>query len=103
MLIVRHPEDLLLDALGQLVPKRHDELRTGQVGVFLHIFRHVDRLADIDGEIVPQMEIVAVLQAHRHDIDRLLIAEIIIGPQGNTEDAFAERQEGVLGLMPSLR
>ena len=88
MLIVRHPHYLLPHSLRQLFPQCHDQLRPLQIAMLVYKLRNIDWFADVNRQIVPQVVIIPVLQTDRYYIDRFLLPELVIGAEGNAEDAF---------------
>ena len=67
--------------------------------IFGHIRCNIDRVAHRNYHRRSVAKIVAVFDAYRHDIDRFLAGQALVGTQCNPKDALTQRQKTMFGTM----
>ena len=100
---VGHEGDELAHAAGQLLAQHGQQAGWGDLTLVLtHKLGDVDGLAIGDHGVGAVAEVAAILYAGGHDVDGLLMAKLLVGFEGDVEDAFAQAHERVLGTVCGL-
>ena len=102
VLVIGYPEYLLAHAVGEFLAHGKDEFGLFQVGMLGYELGHIDWLAYVHHEGVPQVIPVAILQSYGDNVNGFLFAKLLIRAQGDTEYTFAQWEQRVLGTVCTL-